>query len=537
MFVLLLFLATGMFYPVLSIACSIYMGGYFVWLQKKHKKTIRLNGIDAACILLAVFYFLSVIWAVDKGMALIGASRWLSLVWMCLIIKQWDTKQQEFVVRLLPWFASGTVVLSALLYFTPAKDAFFVAGRLAGPFGYANSYAMFLLIAVGILLAREQIFEPKAIILLAILLCGILWTASRTVGILALILLAYHVGKMIIAGKHMKRNIIVILALFVLLAMGCVIPQVRGLYQRMADISLHSSTFLGRLLYAQDSFQLIRRFPFGLGAFGYSYVNGITATGLYQIKYVHQALLQLILDIGIGPAVVFLVILIYGIKKAHIHVNPYVPIMVLAMLHAMFDIDMEYMTIPMILVFLLQSKSEDNRRQLPVRVGVIFQLLLSVASVLLLPVMIANLFYLSGNYDGALAVCPFYTDARELRMEESFSLEEIQQDAYTLVKNNPYSAKGYQMMGTLAYLDGNYEEMQMYLDRELELVPYQNTEYEMYEEFLLEIIEQNEDDQELVVQCESKLQELDDLKRGKLSHMSELGKQIADQPKFKLKGE
>ena len=127
MFILLLFLATGMFYPVLSIACSIYMGGYFVWLQKKHKKTIRLNGIDAACILLAVCYFLSVIWAVDKGMALIGASRWLSLVWMCLIIKQWDTKQQEFVVRLLPWFASGTVVLSALLYFTPAKDAFFVS--------------------------------------------------------------------------------------------------------------------------------------------------------------------------------------------------------------------------------------------------------------------------------------------------------------------------------------------------------------------------------------------------------------------------
>ena len=537
MVILLLFMATGMFYPVLSIACSIYLGGYYVWSQKKNRKTIRLNGVDAACILLAGFYFLSVIWAVDKGMALIGACKWLSLVWVCLILKHWDKKKKESAVRLLPWFATGTVVLSALLYFTPAKDAFFVAGRLAGPFGYANSYAMFLLIAVGILVAKKQIFDPKTIIQLSILLCGILWTASRTVGILTLILLVYQIGKMMIADKNTKRNIIVILVILAVLAIGCVIPQIRGLYQRMADLSLHSSTFLGRLLYAQDALPLILKFPFGLGAYGYSYVNGLTATGLYEIKYVHQALLQLILDIGIGQAIVFLGILIYGIKKAHIHLNPYVPIMVLAVLHAMFDIDMEYVAIPMILVLLIQSNSEDEGRAVPVRTGFFFRLVLSAVSLLLLPIMVANMLYLSGHYEGALAVCPFYTDARELRMEESFRLEVIEEDAYTLVKNNAYSAKGCQMMGALAYLDGNYEEMQMYLDRELELVPYQNTEYEMYEEFLLDIMQQNEENQELVIQCKHKLQELDGLKQRKLSQMSELGKQIADQPAFSLQAE
>lgn len=535
MMILLLFIATGMFYPFLSILCSIYLGGYFVWLQKKNRKTICLNAIDIALVLLTACYFLSAIWAVDKGMALMGACKWLCVVWLCLILKKWDRKQQELIVTLIPWFAAGTVLLSALMFFTPVKDVFFIAGRLAGTFGYANSYAMFLLLGVGNLLSKETKFDFKTISLLAILLGGILWTASRTVGLLTLVLLTYYVGKMMICRKHMRRNMIVIFALLFILAAGSMIPQSRGLYQRITDVSLHSSTLMGRLLYAQDALQLIRRFPFGLGTFGYGYVNGLTATGLYEVRYVHQALLQWVLDIGIGLTVLVLLVLAYGIRKAHIRANPYLFVLLLTVLHAMTDIDMEYMAIPMILVILLQTQSRDEGRELPGKMERYGQIILSVASVLTVPMMIANLFYLTGNYDGALAVDPLYTDARELRMAASDRLDVIQQDAYTLVKNNPYSAKGCQMMGALAYLDGDYEEMQMYLDRELELVPYQNDEYEMYEGFLQDIQNQNID-KEAALQCETKLQALENLKRSRLARMSAFGKQIADQPEFNLRG-
>lgn len=535
MMIILLFIATGMFYPFLSVLCSIYLGGYFVWLQKKNRKTICLNAIDMALILLTACYFLSAIWAVDKGMALMGACKWLSMVWLCLILKKWDKQQQALMVTLIPWFAAGTVLLSALMYVTPAKDVFFIAGRLAGPFGYANSYAMFLLLGVGILLAKETKFDFKTISLLAILLGGILWTASRTVGLLTLVLLTYYVGKMMICRKQMRRNVIAILAVLSILAVGSMIPQIRGLYQRITDISLHSSTMIGRLLYAQDALTLIRRFPFGLGASGYGYVNGLTATGLYEVRYVHQALLQWILDIGIVLTILVLVILAYGIRKAHLRKNPYLLILILAVLHALTDIDMEYMAIPMILVILLQTQSRDEGRELSGKMERYGQIMLSVVTLFSVPMMIANVFYLTGNYEGALAVDPLYTDARELRMAESDRLEVIQQDAYTLVKNNPYSAKGCQMMGALAYLEGDYEEMQRYLDRELELVPYQNDEYEMYEQFLLDIQNQNID-KETAMQCEAKLQEIENLKQSMLMRMSAFGKQIADQPEFNRKG-
>lgn len=321
------------------------------------------------------------------------------------------------------------------------------------------------------------------------------------------------------------------LGILLVLAIGGVIPGVRGLYARMMDLSLHSSTFLGRLLYAQDAVGLIRMFPFGLGANGYGYVNGLAATGLYDIKYVHQALLQLILDIGIAPAVLFLVLFLYGIKKAKVPENPYVLILILAVLHAMFDIDMEYVSLPMILIILLQSKSGKEGRNLSPRSSGICAIILGAVAVLQLPVMFANVCYLAGNYDGALALCPFYSDARELRMECSEDIDEIVQDAYTLVKNNRYSAKGCQMLGALAYLDGDYEQMEQYLDRELELVPYQNDEYEMYEQFLQDLIDQNPD-QQAVSDCKNKISELQDLKEQKLAEMSSLGKQIADQPDF-----
>ena len=43
---------------------------------------------------------------------------------------------------------------------------------------------------------------------------------------------------------------------------------------RFLTTSLHSSTLLGRLLYAQDALPVILRHPFGLGYRSYTYMQG-----------------------------------------------------------------------------------------------------------------------------------------------------------------------------------------------------------------------------------------------------------------------
>lgn len=532
MYLILLFLITGLFYPALSIACSIFMGGYYLFLRHKRRREICINCIDIAIVILVLCSFVSVLWAVDKGMALIGATKEMTLLWFCLIIKLWDKSEMERVVCLLPDFAAISVILSAVAFFTSAKDIFFIAGRLAGPFGYANSYALFLLMAVGILFVTNRNFDLKKILTLVVLLVGIIWAASRMVGILAAVYIGVEIVKMFWKGKNKKRGILTGVGILFLLGLGVLFPPVQRLYLRLTDVSLHSSTLLGRFLYAEDGIALLRRFPQGLGFFGYSYTNGLTATGLYEIKYVHQALLQLALDLGIGFAVVFLIVLLYGLKRARVYRNPYFGILLIAVIHAMLDIDMEYISIPMVLLLLVQKESQDTGRQLSKRVQLTIPWGLFLISLLAIPIMLANICYLWSSYDNALTLYPWYTEAREARLDFDEELEQIQEDAKKLVQQNKYCAKGWQMLGAMAYVEDDYQNMEVYFDRELELVPYQNTEYEMYEQLLQELKTQNAQNQELVASCNAKLKELENLKERRLSNMSYLGKQITDQPKF-----
>lgn len=532
MYFVLLFLITGLFYPALSIACSIFMGGYYWYLKRKRKQIMRFNCIDLAIGILVVLSFLTTFWAVDKGMTLIGAAKELTLLWFCLIIKQWDKTDLEKMVHLIPKFAGASVILSAITFLTPAQSYFFIAGRLAGPFGYANSYALFLLLSMGILFVTEKLFDWRNLLLIAILIGGIIWSASRIVGVLTGVFLVVQIIKMLLDKKNKKQGVFVGIGICLIIGIGALFPPVQRLYMRLTDVSFHSSTLLGRFLYVRDGIALLRRFPQGLGFFGYSYTNGLTATGLYEIKYVHQALLQLALDLGIGFAVTFLIVLLYGVKRARVYHNPYAGVLLIAIVHAMFDIDMEYISIPIILLLLVQKESQDIGWEIHKRAlsGAVCGV--SLISLLTIPIMLANACYLFGSFENALVLYPWYTEAREEKIDMDEDFETIQQDANALVKQNAYSAKGWQMMGALAYVENDYQSMENYFDRELELVPYQNTEYEMYRLLLEEMVEQNAQDERLVASCNAKLKELNELKQMRLSNMSRLGKKIADQPEF-----
>ena len=85
--------------------------------------------------------------------------------------------------------------------------------------------------------------------------------------------------------------------------------------QRLLRLTLNSSTLNGRILYWYDAVKMIVKNPLGLGYMGYFFMQPQFQTGNYVTKYVHNDILQLVLDAGIVVAVLF-VCLLYTSRTA-----------------------------------------------------------------------------------------------------------------------------------------------------------------------------------------------------------------------------
>ena len=79
---------------------------------------------------------------------------------------------------------------------------------------------------------------------------------------------------------------------------------------RFLTSSLNSSTLLGRLLYWQDGIKILMDYPMGCGWRGYSFLQGLYQTGVYEVRYIHNDYLQLMLDGGILPGLLFLILIV-----------------------------------------------------------------------------------------------------------------------------------------------------------------------------------------------------------------------------------
>ena len=146
---------SGAFYEYVSCFLSVIM---LIWLtvkavrDKKLKFSVDLTSISI--LLLVVSYFICVLWAIDRGMAIIGFFKFLPVVLYMFVIMQKD--ETESILSHLPYVAAVVAVITAVLMQIPALNSYFsVSGRLAGSFQYPNSFALFLLVSELILLAKE----------------------------------------------------------------------------------------------------------------------------------------------------------------------------------------------------------------------------------------------------------------------------------------------------------------------------------------------------------------------------------------------
>lgn len=200
----------GGFYEAVSCLFSVYFIGYLVYCYRKIGiLRIQWNFTLLTMMVLTVAYGVSTIWAVDHGMAILGFIKFLPLPMFVLAVMQIAPQEKAGLLKTVPLTAGVMVVFSFCLGQIPAlKNFFFVNNRLAGFFQYPNTFALFLLAGVIVLMGREG-WNFWQFLCLAMLFFGILQTGSRIVFVL--LIFTILVGFIRMKNRKLRGTMVLLL--------------------------------------------------------------------------------------------------------------------------------------------------------------------------------------------------------------------------------------------------------------------------------------------------------------------------------------
>jgi len=471
----------GVFYEYLSCVLSIVL---LIWLSvrlvKKGELQINVTAILIATVVLVMFYTLSILWAIDSGAAVFGAAKFLPLPLYTLVLFQ-EEGGRERVIRGLPYVVSFMTVVSVIGMYIPIVKAYFtVSERLSGFFQYPNTFALVMLVSFLLLLTREEL-RGIDYVCMAILIFGILYTGSRTV----LVLSALSGLAALFITKNRKVRFVA-LGVVALGAVGivvyCLITDNMWVLSRYLKFSFTESTFVGRILYAKDALPVILRHPFGLGFKGYYYVQQSVQTGAYSVMYIHNDILQIMLDVGWIPCIAFVGAVVKNIISKRVSLR-YKLVILVILAHACFDFDLQYVAVFMMLLIFFEDSSEKsfvvkNKKGLWVSVC-------AVLSVVLLYLGAAQALIRFEVYDAASVIYPESTECDIHILKSSTDLQELDRVADRIIERNSYVPVAYSVKARGAYAVGDFAKVVEYKKKTLELAPLAAAEYNEYAYMLI----------------------------------------------------
>lgn len=443
-------LAVGLFYELTSAVVSAVLFVWLVLLAKRQKLGFRRNAASVTAIAVYIGYCVSILWSVDKGLSVWGVAKYLPVPLMALCLLQTDSDERSTVLNDLPWIGAVTVLVSFALQFIPSLHGLFTSSdRLAGFFQYPNTFACFMLLGLEILILSEEKINVWRVLCAIVLVFGLIQSGSRTVFVLAIPALLVS----LFIRLRKKPKVLVIGAVSVAAVFIVMILALGGSYSvsHLLALSTSESTLLGRLLYWKDALPVIGSQPFGLGYLGYYMSHGSFQTGLYSVRWVHNELLQMLLDIGWIPAVIAIVAVVKAVLAKQPTVRKVVLLTLLA--HCMMDFDLEYIAMYFIVLLCLDwdtGKTKTLKLTVPAK---------AVSAVLILGSLyigVGSTLYYSGKTEASVKVYPWNTQARMELLTEAETAEEMDEQADAILALNDTIALAWDAKAEAAYSRGDF---------------------------------------------------------------------------------
>lgn len=512
---------------VLSAIISVLL---IVKIAQNRNLVVNINITSLSIAVITLLYLISCFYAIDSGMAFVGFLKFLPVLLYMLLLMQ-DKEIKEHLIALLPYVALALGVLSLVLAFIPAtRDYFTVSDRLAGFFQYPNTFALFLLVGELTALSKEKL-KPIDIISALLLIILLLFTGSRAVFILAVfsnvLIIFFRKGKKV---KILLGIVVAVLAVAVLL----MLPLFNNseIFSRYFTISFTESTFIGRLLYYFDAFPLILRHPFGLGYMGYYYVQQSIQTGVYSVMFIHNDFLQLLLDVGWIPCLLFVVGIIKSFFRKGNSAGKRI-ILLTVFLHCLFDFDLQFISMFFILLLFLNY---NDGKQLELKKGAVFVFSFVITGLLSLYFAVALGLAHFGFNQAADSMFPGNTQNKVDLLIAEDDIVDQNEIADRIISQNEYVQIAYSAKARYAFSQGDFESLISYKNKIFQIAPFSYDEYEDYCYMLIQGIQlyKQAGDEYSTEVCEQQLLKTADRLDRLDDKLSNLGRKIVDQPKTDL---
>lgn len=470
------FLLLGLFREYGSCIYTFIWGLLLIlgWHRKKNI-TICFNLEHFSIWMLAVGYFITCFYGIDRGMSFTGFMKFLSVVFFLGILNIQNSSEKKVLFQIIPIIGTFMTLTGILGWFLPPlRQFFYVSQRLGGFFQYPNVYALFCLVGILLLLEDFSWHRKIEIFFISTLFLGILLSGSRTVFFLALLSL----GILCLCRKNLRKLILPVVLIFI--TFGIIYSLLSGNSQnvgRFLTASFSSSTLIGRIIYWKDGIQELLRHPFGLGYLGYFYRESTIQTAPYSIRFIHNDFLQLALDAGIIPGILFVIMCIRSVFFRKISLEKRLCIAIMC-LHFFMDFDLEFTSVWYL--FLLLAEDNKNSRNLSVNFEKIcrgFCILFSCLSLYIGFAMIPRYF---GNALLTAQMLPFYTENNIALLSAETNPETAATLSEKILKQNPYIAEAYDIRAILALQDKNYDLMIQSKEKSLSLQKYNMEAYDNY---------------------------------------------------------
>lgn len=191
----------GMYYEFCGTVITVIVLGILIfWFLKKRHLGLSLSVGFFMGILFVACYLITIPYAVDSGIAVLGVAK---VIWIPLFLaacRQLPSEKRNQIFSMVPYMGVLLCLAGFTAYFLPfLKGYFYINGRLSSGFQYANTFALFLLAGIILVCDRKEMVW-KDYLSGGILLFGIVLSGSRMVFVLTCLTLLY----LIIRNRNLR---------------------------------------------------------------------------------------------------------------------------------------------------------------------------------------------------------------------------------------------------------------------------------------------------------------------------------------------